>query len=275
VHERYSITLFTILLLLAVATGSGFGQRGARPVAVPNAPPTLAAIVPRMEQAMENNRLHVRPYVMTREYRLYGSSDQPKSEVIAEVSYEPPNEKTYRIEKAEGIDRGKMIVEHILSSEAEATGKDSPAAFDHRNYDFSFGGEDVIDGSPCWVLRLIPKREETNLISGRAWVDKRTFLIRRVEGDMAKNPSWWVKRVDVTISFGNVSGMWLQTGTRAVADVRVVGRHVLVGEAVKVRTSEEVAFLGPGNRPENRKVRIMNRSRAASTALGAGVLAEH
>jgi hypothetical protein len=274
VPRQYSTALVTILLVVAVATGSVFGQRATRR-AVPEAPPALATIVLLMEQAMESNRLHVRPYVMTREYRLYGSSDQPKSEVIAEVSFEPPDEKTYRIERAEGNDRGKMIVEHLLSSEAEATGKDSPAAFDHRNYDFSLGGEDVIDGSPCWVLRLIPKREEKRLISGRAWVDKKTFLIRRVEGDMAKNPSWWVKGVEVTISFGNVSGMWLQTGTRAVADVRIVGRHVLIGEAVKVQTAEEVAFLGPGNRPQNRRVRTINRSRAASTALGAGVLAEH
>jgi hypothetical protein len=269
------MTLITILLVVAVATGSGFGQRVTRPSGLPEVPPTLATIVPRMEQAMENNRLHVRPYVMTREYRLYGSNDQPRSEVIAEVSFEPPNEKTYKIEKSEGTDRGKMIVEHLLSSEAAATGKDSPAAVDHRNYDFSLGGEGLIDGSPCWVLRLVPKREEKNLISGRAWVDKKTFLIRRVEGDMAKNPSWWVKRVNVTILFGNVSGMWLQTGTLAVADVRIAGRHVLVGEAVKVRTAEEVAFLEPGNRPQNRRVRTINRSRAASTALGTGMLTEH
>jgi len=247
----------------------GQGQQTNSGTATSSAP-DLATILARMEQAQEENHQHFRAYVMTRDYRLYGSNEaQPTSEVVAAVNFVPPSEKTFTIESVQGSERGKTIVQNLLSTEAAVSRENSPAAVNRQNYDFSLAGDVVIEGSPCWVLQVRPKREEKDLLKGTAWLDKQTYLLRRVDGDMAKNPSWWIKQVHVTVTFANVDGMWLQTGTRAVADVRLVGRHTLVGQATKVQTSEQVAQLPP------KTPRTANRSRAASTVLGVGVLVEH
>ena len=45
---------------------------------------------------------------------------------------------------------------------------------------------------------------------GQAWVDKNTFRVRRVEGDMAKTPSWMLKKVHVRLDFADISGTWIK-----------------------------------------------------------------
>jgi hypothetical protein len=125
---------------------------------------------------------------------------------------------------------------------------------------------DVVDGHPCWVLHLKPKREEKSLIAGSAWVDQVTYLVRRVEGDMAKSPSWWVKRVHVTALFGDVNGIWLQTDTEATAEVRLIGRHVLVGHLLKLETADQVTYLAPAPHPW----RVFDRPQTASPLVGFG-----
>jgi hypothetical protein len=86
-----------------------------------------------------------------------------------------------------------------------------------------------------------------------------------IDGDLAKNPSWWLKRVHLTLSFGEVGGMWLQTGTRAEADVRVFGEHTL--------TSNEINYLDGSAEARNRAPAARRRSARHPDLLGAGVFA--
>ncbi len=220
-----------------------------------------------MEAAQIENRAHYRPYTVIRKYRLYGSSDReaPKSEVTAAVSFAPPDEKTFAIEDVKGSERGKMVVEHVLRHEVDAANAPRskvPGGIDRQHYDFSLAGAALLDGRPCWVLRAKPKFEDPRLINGTVWVDKQTYLVRRVEGELAKSPSWWIKSVHAAVTFADVDGMWLQTGTRAVADVRIVGLHIFTGEAVEVRTADEVAVLRNSGAQRT-------RWRAAPSILGA------
>jgi hypothetical protein len=246
-----------------------------------------------MEQAQQANRDHSQAYTVTREYRFFNGDEQkPNSEVVAEISFVPPDRKTFTIEKVEGSNRGESIVKHILESEADATRKNSAnVAIDDRNYNFDLLGEEAVDGRPCWILRLKPKHQRKDLVDGKAWVDRESNLIHRVEGDMAKSPSWWLRRVHVSMDFGNIGGLWMQKGTRAVADVRFFGTHVFTSEAVKIRTAEEVARATPPNfappaplatvrpRPANATARTASPTgvkrrplRPVPPVLGAGVI---
>lgn len=237
------LAVITTLAVLFALTQTGFSQQ--QPT---TAAPALDIIVSRMQQAQEANRERARAYTITRDYRFFDAKESsPKSEVIADISFVPPDRKTFTIEKTDGSDRGQSIVKHILESEAEAAKKDSPIAVDPSNYNFSLLGGETVDGRPCWVLKLKPKHDRKDLIDGKAWVDRDTYLIHRVEGDMAKSPSWWLKRVHITVDFADLGGMWMQKGTRAVAEVRFFGPHIFTSDAVKIRTAEEVARVTPPN----------------------------
>jgi hypothetical protein len=206
--------------------------------------PSLSAgeIVSRMEAARLLSKDTV-PFLLQREYRMYHGDDAlPMSQVKAEINVVPPHERDYKIVDARGSERGEKIVRKILEHEADAEkSSPPPTAIVHDNYDFRLAGEETLQGSRCYILDLMPKRQDPGLVNGRVWVDASTFLIRKVEGQMAKSPSWWVKGVRLTVLFGEVGGMWMQTSTHAVADVRLVGRYTVAGRATGVQPSSTVA----------------------------------
>ena len=219
----------------------------------------LASIIQGMEKAQSEVRPQT-PYQLIREYRLFGAkSSGANSNVVAEVDFRPPSSKDYNIQKSSGSSRGQQVVRRILDHEVEAAAKPNQARTDavtSDNYDFTYIGETVLDGQPCYLLGLKPKRKEKDLISGQAWVDKNSFLVRHIEGEIAKTPSWWLKRVRVKLAFADLEGTWLQTSMEAVADVRILGTHTLTSRILDYRSTDVVASrtLAPaGIRFQNRK----------------------
>jgi len=203
---------------------------------------TLDQIVNRMEEARLRNK-QTPPFLMTREYQMFkGDETKPASEVKAQINVVPPSERDFRIIESQGSNHGEKVVRQILEHEAKAEKTNpSPTAVTTGNYDFAFEGREKFEGVNCYVLEMKPKRQEPSLINGRAWVDPNTFAIRKIEGKMAKSPSWWVKDVNMVINFGEIGGIWTQTASHAVAEVRVVGRYTMVGRAVDVQTAGTVA----------------------------------
>lgn len=231
----------TVLLMLAiVATGGPSVFAQSAPGQSGNSP-DLNTIVSRMERAQAENQAHYRAYIMTRDYRLFGDDPKkPSTSVTAEVSFVPPNRKGYEILQATGSDRGEGIVRRILDKESKMA-EDRSIPVSRENYDFRLLGSDTVDGRPCYVLQMVPRKKQDNLIEGRAWVDQGTFLLHRIDGVLAKNPSWWVKDVAVTLNYGAVQGMWLQTATHATADVRLFGKHTLESRATRLEAADALA----------------------------------
>jgi hypothetical protein len=204
---------------------------------------SLTSIVQGMEEAQSEVRAQV-PYQVIREYRLFGAkSSSANADVVAKVDFKPPTSKDYNIQKWSGSTRGKQVVERVLDHEVEAVNKSNQArtALTRDNYDFVFVGETVLDGRPCYVLGLKPKRTEKDLISGEAWVDKQSFLVLYIEGETAKAPSRWLKSVRVKLSYGDLSGTWLQISMEAVAEVRFLGYHTLTSRILDYRGTDVTA----------------------------------
>ena len=204
----------------------------------------LNAIVESMERAQEG--APPVSYQVIREYRLSGAQDsKANSEVIAEVNFRPSARGDYRIQQSSGSDRGLQVVRRLLDHEAERTSQNYKArtALNRDNYDFDYIGEANLDGQSCYVLALKPKRNEKELIAGQAWVDQHSFLVRHIEGELAKSPSWWLSKVRVKLGFDDRGGTWLQTEMEAVADVRIVGPHTLRSRILDYRTADQVASI--------------------------------
>jgi hypothetical protein len=127
--------------------------------------------------------------------------------------------------------------------EVAATSKDNKAssAISSDNYAFNYIGEATLDGQSCYVLGLKPKRTENDLISGEVWIDKHSFLIRQIQGEVEKMPSWWLTKVRIKLVFADLEGVWVQTSMEATADVRIVGAHTLTSRILDYRREEEVA----------------------------------
>jgi hypothetical protein len=209
--------------------------------------------------ALERAQAAVRPqisYQVVREYRLFGARDSgADSAVVAEVNFTPPAREDYRIQRSSGSNRGQQVVQRVLKHETERASSNNQArtALTRDNYDFSYIGEALFNDTPCYLLELKPRRREPDLIWGQLWIDEHSFLVRHIEGELAKSPSWWLRKIQVKLTFAELDGTWLQTGMEAVADVRIVGTHTLTSRVLDYRAAGEVATAATIARPARRK----------------------
>jgi hypothetical protein len=201
--------------------------------------PNVEDIVRRMIAAQAEAKASVRAYQSTRNYQVFKGNEK-RSDITAEVNYLPPEKKSFSITQSSG-GMAEGVVKRALEHEVEIAKSPRQHEITPDNYDFAYAGEAACADSRCYVLTLAPKRNCKDLVKGRALVDKNTYLIRRVQGELAKNPSWWVKKAVVQVDYGNIQGMWLQLGSIADAKLRMMGDFRMISRNVELRTADTAA----------------------------------
>ncbi len=234
-----------------------------------NAAPTAVAMktaVACMSQAAVQNQTHLRSYTVTREYELFGQKrDKTRSRVIADVTFRPPDSKNYRIEGTEGSVIGEKVVRLVLEREA-ALAKDRGASdISENNYSFQFLREEVAGGRRCYVLQLLPKRKDKNLLRGTIWVDADTYLIRRTEGEPQKSPSWWLRDLHIVFVYAQVGEMWLPTSSEFTAKVRLFGVSTMLAHDLGYSYSQ---LAEAGTTPATRHTQLAQQRRTWSGPPG-------
>ncbi len=223
-----NLTVFASAIAMVVAWSAG-------PVAAQD----VTTIVSNMVRAQRANRAQHTAYEVTRNYQVF-KPEHPDStsKVVAEVDFLPPGAKSFKITQSTG-----GMVEHVvrksLEHEVELTQDPSQTEYAPANYDFALAGEEMLDGSRCFVLELKPKHDSKDLLDGKAWVDAQTFLIRKVEGSPSKSLSFWLKDVKLVFRYQNVDGMWLRTSSQASAHVRFSGEMDLISRDVHFRSLQD------------------------------------
>jgi hypothetical protein len=106
----------------------------------------------------------------------------------------------------------------ILKTEARAMsdGTAARSALTPTNYDFTPGHEEQ------WVL-IRPLRRDSLLVQGTILVDPADGDLRRIEGRLAKSPSFWTSRVEVVREYQRVGGVRVPIRVASLAWIRVVG----------------------------------------------------
>ena len=105
-------------------------------------------------------------------------------------------------------------------------------------------------------ISIKPKRKDVMLVDGRM-VLSRTDDLLRVEGLLAKNPSFWTSQVNVTRHYARVDGVRVPIATESIAKVKFVGQARL-NVRLRVR-SRSTAAAGQNSRAAPaRQQRICN-----------------
>src|SRR6202162_1026867 len=89
-------------------------------------PPNLDLILDFLERTQEQNPALSRPYEVTWQYKVFRADDpKPSTEVTAQISFTPPDIKTFTITEEQGNPRGEKIVTALLEQEI-ASGTEGP-----------------------------------------------------------------------------------------------------------------------------------------------------
>lgn len=116
----------------------------------------------------------------------------------------------------------KKVLRQILQLEQEAVakGESSRADFTASNYEFS--EPDVQQPGERHVL-LKPKRKDVMLIDGRMVLSPDGRELRRVEGRLAKNPSFWTSLVKVVRRYARLDGVSVPISVESTAKIKIAG----------------------------------------------------
>ena len=171
----------------------------------------------------------LRAYQGTRTYRLeyHGFPSSRTAEMVVDVTYTAPGTKEFNIRSENGskllIDR---VFKRMLQSEKEANTEENQrgVALNPENYRFAMVGQEKTPDGFVYILSVEPRTQNKLLYRGRIWVDARDFAVMRMQGEPAKNPSFWTKETQIEQVYSKVGDFWLPRSNRSTTTVRLGGR---------------------------------------------------
>ncbi len=216
----------TIVAVAACGTLSGVGPR---PVVRADQPISPAAqIVAGLEATVAREAGLVGSFTTARTFTIVHAG-QTDARVVAALSFTAPDVKLFTVLESRGsaLIRSRVI-NRMMTAEIEAAraGSHRKVAFTSDNYEFG----PVRDEGDAYVVDVRPRRRDGLLFKGRLWITKDGFHLRRIEGEPARNPSFWTTRVSFVSDFEPVKGVWLHARTIARVTIRWKGEYDIRSE---------------------------------------------
>jgi hypothetical protein len=130
----------------------------------------------------------------------------------------------YRIVGEEGSDyiRSRVFRETLETERRMwASGAPDAAALTPANYIFEDRGA-LADGLAALTIK--PRRKDVLLVDGSIFLRPHDGELLKIEGDLAKPPSFWTRHVRIARHFQRFAGVRLPVSLDAVANVRFFGQ---------------------------------------------------
>jgi len=116
----------------------------------------------------------------------------------------------------------EKVLRKLLAREQEliAQGQADRAELSPENYEFA---ELDSHGKGVRYVLLKPRRKDMLLVDGRMVLNQAGTELLRVEGRLAKNPSFWTSLVNVIREFERVDGVRVPVATESIAKLKFAG----------------------------------------------------
>jgi hypothetical protein len=159
--------------------------------------------------------------------RLEAENGSRKGWIEALTEYSPVTGFHFQTtaEGGSGYIRSKILTA-VLEGEREviANGETARSSLALANYRFQGNG---IDAEGFANVLLSPRRKERVLISGTMFLKPTDGDLVRLQGRLAKSPSFWIKDVDIVRTYQRIGGTVVPVALETKAQVRFLGEATL------------------------------------------------
>jgi outer membrane lipoprotein-sorting protein len=239
---------FSSLMLVLLATGA---SAQAAPL------PPAEEVVANMMQSDAQRQSELTGYTATRRYVAVNKKRHAEMLVRVECAGDGAKQFTILSEEGSGSIR-QHVFQKLLSEETEATrrGTRKGTRLIPANYDFQIVGQATLKTGPAYVLEVSPRTPNKYLIKGKIWVDINDYAIVRIEGQPARNPSFWVHSVHFVHTYQKVGPFWFASSTDTTSRIRIFGDSELTIETADYK-------LNPPHRSNGTSVELDSEARLA------------
>jgi outer membrane lipoprotein-sorting protein len=207
--------LLLVCSVLALATGNLSAQA-----------PSADEVVARMIERDHSRQAALEGYTARRHYVLENENYRKRAEMLVRMKCLKNGAKEFEVVSSAGWGGArKHVFPRLLSAEADASqpGSHERSRIIPENYSFEMLGAESVNQRQAYVIALTPKTANKYLMQGKIWVDAEEYAIVRIEGQPAKNPSFWIKRVRFVHTYTKQGPFWLPLSDNSVTDVRIFG----------------------------------------------------
>jgi hypothetical protein len=257
--SRAGVSLLLAWSLSVVCQTPLQGQdSGGSPHSAQNASLPAEQIAKRLQARNAERAAALDQFNGTRIYRMQyrGFPSDRDAEMVVNMTFHAPNSKEFTVVSQTG---SKFVIDHVfkklLEGEQEAANEENRrnSALSTDNYDFTSAGYDTTADGAQYVLNLLPKNKNKFLYRGKIWVDAKDFAVVRIEGEPAKNPSWWIKKTEVRHRYVKVNDFWLPAENHTESVIRLGGKATLSIEYKDYKITKAAPLRGSETARENSK----------------------
>jgi hypothetical protein len=190
--------------------------------------PSANDVVTRMMESDVQRHSQMTGYTAIRQYSAVNKKRH--AEMLVQVTCGSDGGKQFAVLAEEGLGSiRKHVFQKLLREETEASrrGTRNGTRITPANYDFKVVGRQTLETGPAYVLEVSPKTNNKYLIRGNIWVDTNDYSIVRIEGQPARNPSFWVRSVHFVHTYQKVGPFWFASSTHTTSEIRIFGESEL------------------------------------------------
>jgi len=183
-------------------------------------------VVARMIARDSERQAALHGYTAYRRYVLENRAHHKQAEMLVRMICREDGSKQFEVVTASGWSGArKHVFPRLLEAEIDAARPDlrERSRITPDNYTFEMAGTADVRGRLAYVISIEPKTQNKYLARGRIWVDADEYAIVRVEGQPAKNPSFWLKSVHFVHDYNKSGPFWFPVTDRSVTDARLFG----------------------------------------------------
>jgi hypothetical protein len=118
----------------------------------------------------------------------------------------------------------KDVIARYLTAETEGQKDNSQYAITPANYRFKYKGMLEQSGTHVYIFDLKPRKKRVGLFKGDLWLDTKTYMPIREEGEFVKTPSVFLKKVEFVRDYELQDGVAIPKQIISKVDTRIVGR---------------------------------------------------
>jgi hypothetical protein len=140
----------------------------------------------------------------------------------------------------------QVIVRYLKAEQRAAEMPAVAVSIIPANYKFAYKGPVAYGNRLAYAFQITPRKKREGLIKGELWLDAETAVPVHESGYFVKNPSVFIKRIEVTQDSEILDGTVELRLTHVSVNTRLVGRAELAIQERPLNSADDMQVAGSG-----------------------------